>query len=88
MEGLQNISLGLKSRQIPITCVNKKKCTNSGPYILWDCELLEAERDNFRKSVRKPGGQWPIGKRELMDNHLKNFQNYINKINFDVFQII
>ena len=66
-------------------CVCKQKSVQTVDHILWECELLESERDDFQKSVRKPGGQWPIDESELMNSHLKDFQKFINKINFEVF---
>ena len=69
------------------TCVCKKN-RQSAEHILWECELLKSERKVFKKAVLQRGGKWPINSHELMGKHVKLFQKYVNKIDFESLQII
>ena len=51
-------------------------------HLLYDCNLLEAQRGILRKNVTK-NGQWPAAKHELITNHLDSLLNYIESIDFD-----
>ena len=50
--------------------------------LLYDCNLLEAERGILRKNVTK-NGQWPADKHELITNQLEPLLRYIESIDFD-----
>jgi hypothetical protein len=41
-------------------------------HLLYDCNLLEAQRGILRKNVTR-NGQWPADKHELITNHLEPF---------------
>jgi hypothetical protein len=51
-------------------------------HLLYDCNLLEAQRGILRKNVTR-NGQWPADKQELITNHLEPFLTYIESIHFD-----
>jgi hypothetical protein len=51
-------------------------------HLLYDCNLLEAQRGILRKNVTK-NGQWPAEKHELITNHLEPLLTYIESIDFD-----
>jgi hypothetical protein len=51
-------------------------------HLLYDCNLLEAQRGILRKNVTK-NGQWPADKHELITNHSEPFLTYIESIDFD-----
>jgi hypothetical protein len=51
-------------------------------HLLYDCNLLEAQRGILRKNVTK-NGQWPADKHELITNHLDSLRNYIESIDFE-----
>ena len=69
------------------TCVCGKN-TQSADHILWECGLLQSNRDEFRRLVLQSGGQWPPNKCDLVRKHLKHFSNFVNNINFDILQTI
>jgi hypothetical protein len=56
-------------------------------HLLYDCNLLEAQRRILRKSVTK-NGQWPADKHELITNHLEPLVTYIEPIDFNQLQQI
>jgi len=51
-------------------------------HLIYDCNLLEAQRGILRKKVTK-NGQWPADKNELITKHLEPFLTYIESIDFD-----
>ena len=51
-------------------------------HLLYDCNLLEAQRGILRKNVAKYG-RWPADKHELITSHLDSLLNYIKSIDFD-----
>jgi primosomal protein N' len=51
-------------------------------HLLYDCNLLEAQRGILRKNVTR-NGQWAADKHELITNHLEPFLTYIESIDFD-----
>jgi hypothetical protein len=51
--------------------------------LLYDCNLLEAQRRKLRKNVTK-NGQWPADKHELITKHLKPLLTYIESKDFDL----
>jgi hypothetical protein len=51
-------------------------------HLLYDCNLLEAQRGTLRKNVTK-NGQWPANKHQLITNHLDCLLNYIESIDFE-----
>jgi hypothetical protein len=53
-------------------------------HLLYDCNLLEAQRRILRKKVTK-NGQWPADKHELITNHLKPLLTYIESIDINQF---
>ena len=69
------------------TCVCKQK-PQTVEHILWECEKLNSERAEFRRSVIKSGGEWPVQTSEIMEKHYNNFKKFINKIELENFQII
>ena len=60
--------------------------TQTVEHILWECNKITQERELFRKSVVRSGGQWPIVNSELMDKYTKQFQKFVNSINFESIQ--
>ena len=69
------------------TCVCKQK-PQTVEHILWECEKLNSERAEFRRSVIKSGGEWPVQTSEIMEKHYNNFKKFINTIELENFQII
>ena len=51
-------------------------------YILYECALINQERDSLISAVVKTD-VWPIGKKHLIRKHYQPFVKYINKISFD-----
>jgi hypothetical protein len=50
--------------------------------ILYDCELLEQERDSLKAAVLRTEN-WPVSKNELINKFQKNFKKFTNNMPFD-----
>jgi len=50
--------------------------------LLFECELLNKERDSLKSTVSKTGN-WPISKNRLIRKHFKIFAKFTNEIYFD-----
>ena len=57
-------------------------------HILWECSLLQNDREAFRRQLLTSGRQWPPNKSDLVLKHLKEFKNFVNSINFDKIQTV
>jgi hypothetical protein len=53
-------------------------------HLLFECELLNKERDNLISTVLKTD-IWPISKNKLIRKHLKIFAKFPNEMSFDKF---
>jgi len=51
-------------------------------HLLYECELLNKERDSLISTVLKTD-IWQISKKTLIRNHFKMFVRFTNKISFD-----
>jgi hypothetical protein len=51
-------------------------------HILFDCKLLEQERDKLKASVLR-SENWPVSKNKLINKYHKNFNIFTNNISFD-----
>ena len=51
-------------------------------HLLYECELLNKERDSLKSSVLKTD-IWPISKNRLIRKHFKIFAKFTTKISFD-----
>ena len=51
-------------------------------HLIYDCNLLEAQRGILRTKVTK-NGQCPADKNELLTKHIEHFLTYIESIDFD-----
>jgi hypothetical protein len=60
-------------------------CSTTGQttdHLLFECELLNKERDNLISTVSKTD-VWPISKHKLMRKHFKTFVKFTNQISLD-----
>ena len=51
-------------------------------HLLFECELLNEERDNLISIVLK-ADVWPTSKNDLLRKHFKTFVKFTNEISFD-----
>jgi hypothetical protein len=51
-------------------------------HLLYECELLNKERDSLISTVLKTD-VWPVSKKTLIRKHFKIFVKFTNKISFD-----
>ena len=51
-------------------------------HLLYECELLNKERDSLKSTVLKTD-IWPISKNRLIRKHFKIFAKFTNEISFD-----
>jgi hypothetical protein len=59
-------------------CKNEEQTVD---HILFDCKLLEQERDSLKAAVRSEN--WPVSKNKLITKFNKTFQKFTNSISFD-----
>ena len=53
-------------------------------HLLWECLLLNQQRRTLECSVNSCGGQWPISKSDLTNKYIKQFQKFIQSIDFEI----
>jgi hypothetical protein len=51
-------------------------------HILFDCKLLEQEREKLKASVLR-SENWPVSKNTLINKYHKNLNIFTNNISFD-----
>jgi hypothetical protein len=51
-------------------------------HIIFDCNILEAQRSTMIKQIMLNGGPWPPPKDELITRHLKEFLSFVKLIDF------
>jgi hypothetical protein len=51
-------------------------------HILFDCKLLEQERDSLKAAVLR-SENWPVSKHKLVTKFNKTFKKFKNNISFD-----
>ena len=49
-------------------------------HIIFDCNILEAQRSTMIKQIMVNGGPWPSPKDELITKHLKAFLSFVKLI--------
>jgi len=52
-------------------------------HIIWECALLQKQRETLKNRIRKTGGNWPLTNSDLANNYTKWFRMFVNSINFD-----
>jgi hypothetical protein len=63
-------------------CKNGEQTAN---HILFDCKLLEQERDSLKAAVLR-SENWPVIKNKLITKSNKTFQQFTNSLSFDKFE--
>jgi hypothetical protein len=60
---------------------------NQGPqtpdHIIYDCDIIEAQRSYLIKQITLSGGTWPPTKNELIAKYLKVFTIFVKLIDFE-----
>ena len=51
-------------------------------YILFDCELVEQERDKLKAAVLR-SENWPVSEDILINKYSKNFKKFTDSLFFD-----
>jgi hypothetical protein len=64
------------------TCVCRMGPQTSN-HLIWECALLQKQRETLKHRIRKAGGTWPLTNSDLANNYTKWFQMFVNDINFD-----
>jgi hypothetical protein len=59
-----------------------RSAEQTADHILFDCKLLEQERDKLKAAVLR-SENWPVSKNKLINKHHKNFNIFTNNISFD-----
>lgn len=53
-------------------------------HLIYECKILEKERNYLKYEIAKKGGKWPVLKSALIKTFKKDFIHFVNKINFEV----
>jgi len=56
-------------------------------HILYDCKLLEQERDSLKAAALRTEN-WPVSKKKLINKFNNNFKKFTNNITLDKLQTI
>ena len=51
-------------------------------HIIYDCNIVEAQRSNLMKQITLSGGTWPPAKDEMISKYLKVFIRFVKLIDF------
>jgi len=51
-------------------------------HIIYDCNIVEAQRSNLMKQITLSGGTWPQAKDEMISKYLKVFIRFVKLIDF------
>jgi hypothetical protein len=60
-------------------CKNREQTVD---YILFECKLLEQERDNLKDAILR-SENWPLSKNKLITKFDKTFKKFTNNISYD-----
>ena len=52
-------------------------------HLIWECPLLQKQREILKNKIRKAGGKWPLSNSDLANNYTNWFQKFVNAIDFD-----
>lgn len=52
-------------------------------HLIYECTLLNRERQTLKQGIRQKGGHWPATNQDLVKIYLKEFIKFINKIDFE-----
>jgi hypothetical protein len=68
--------------------INNQNCpckdgNQTTEHLLLQCKILQTQRDEMKRNIKRNGGTWPPSDEELITKHLKAFTNFINSIDFD-----
>jgi len=64
----------------PICLCNEGQQTSN--HIIFDCNLLEAQRGSMIKKIVDSGGSWPPAKDKLTTKYLQAFSIFVKSIDF------
>jgi hypothetical protein len=59
-----------------------KSAEQTADHIIFECKLLEQERERLKASVLWPEN-WPVSKNKLISKFYKNFTIFMNSTSFD-----
>ena len=60
----------------------QKRRTNNRKHTIFDCELVEQERDRLKAAVLR-SENWPASKHTLIDRYSKEFKKFTDSLSFD-----
>jgi hypothetical protein len=59
-----------------------KKGEQTIDHIIFDCELVEKERDRLKAAVLR-SENWPVNKHTLINKYSKEFKKFTDSLSFD-----
>jgi hypothetical protein len=71
-----------KYKTIESPMCSRKSGEQTIDHILFDCELVEQERDRLKAAVLR-SENWTVNKDILIDKYSKNFKKFMDSISFD-----
>jgi ribonuclease HI len=60
-----------------------KQAPQTPDHIIYECDIIEAQRSYLINQIILSGGIWPPTKNELISNYLKAFTKFVNLIDFE-----
>ena len=59
-----------------------KEAQQTSDHIIFECNILEAQRDSIIKTIVCSGGSWPLPKEELRNKYIQTYATFIKSIDF------
>ena len=59
-----------------------KEAQQTSDHIIFECNILEAQRGSMIKTIVCSGGSWPPSKEELTNKYIQAFATFIKSIDF------
>jgi hypothetical protein len=64
------------------TCPCAEAEDQTTDHLIFRCKKLSSQRNVMIKKIKNAGGDWPMTKEKLVNNHLKIFAQFVNSIEF------
>ena len=59
-----------------------KEAQQTSDHIIFECNILEAQRSSLLKTIMCSGGSWPTPKDELTNKYIQVFATFVKSIDF------
>jgi len=59
-----------------------KEAQQTSDHIIFECNILEAQRGSLIKTIVCSGGSWPLPKNELTNKYIQAFATFVKSTDF------